>query len=350
MMTPVLRIATVVVFSVGLLGGALLIGQSAKPSGARMAEAAESLIAKLTKEEKAQALFTFDDPHRTTWYFTPMQEKRLPIRKGLRLENLSDEKQAAVLELLKCGLSKTGYEQATTIMSLEGLLRELEGPNGAMVRNPGWYFVSIFGEPSKTGTWGWRIEGHHLSVNVTIAKGEVISASPLLFGANPAEVKSGDKKGLRTLPEIEDLAKELIASLNDDQTKLAKQAKQYSEVKEKQPNADVGEPVGIPAGKLTAAQQKTLAQLVEAYANRLPGDIASTELKRYQEADTDAIHFGYCIEADKPGKPYTYRIQGPTFVIEFLNTQADGSNNPANHIHSAWRALPNDFGLKGTTR
>src|SRR5207248_10299893 len=122
--------------------------------------------------------------------------------------------------LLKAGTSPAGYTQATTIMSLEGILHELE-KNGANVRNPGWYFLTVFGTPSKTGRWGWRIEGHHLSLNFALDHGKITAATPAFFGANPAEVKAGDRKGLRTLPEVEDLARELIRSLTEEQRQVA---------------------------------------------------------------------------------------------------------------------------------
>jgi hypothetical protein len=215
-----------------------------------------------------------------------------------------------------------------------------------MVRDPSWYFVSVFGEPGN-GQWGWRLEGHHLSVNFTLDKGEVISASPVVFATNPAEIKAGPDKGKRVLPEIEDAAKELIASMTDDQNKAAKQAKQLPEIKEGQPTAGVGEPIGVTASKLTEAQRKTLDKLIAAYADRLPGDVAGPEKKKALGTAGEKLYFAYCVEADKPGKPYTYRVQGPTFVIEFLNVQADSAKNPANHIHSGWRTLPSDFALAG---
>ena len=327
--------------------GAALVAQSAKPSGAKMAEAANAFLATLPPELKQKAAFGYDDPHRTAWFFTPQQDKdKNPTRKGVRMEELTPPQKQAALGLLRAGLSGKGFEQATTIMSLEGILADLE-KNGANVRNPGWYFVSVFGEPSNTGKWGWRVEGHHLSVNVTLDKGEVVTATPLMFGANPAEVKGGPRQGLRTLPEIESLAKELIGSLTAEQKKVAEQPKQLPEIKEKQPDAAVGEPIGLAAGKMTEAQKGTLWKLLEAYADRLPTDVKGDELKRVKDAGPDKIHFAYCLEESKPGKPYTYRVHGPTFVVEFLNVQADSAKNPANHIHSVWRRLPIDFGLKG---
>ncbi|MBX3401087.1 MAG: DUF3500 domain-containing protein [Gemmataceae bacterium] len=334
-------VALVAIAAVGL------VGQSAKPTGAKLADAANAFLGTLPADLRSKAVFDWKDPHRTTWYFTPQQDNatRTSTRKGVPLEKLNAGQKDALMQLLKAGLSAKGYDQATTIMSLEGILLELEGPKSAMVRNKDWYFVSIFGEPSATGLWAWRFEGHHMSINMTLDKGQVVAATPLMFGANPAEVKSGDKKGLRTLPEIEDLARDLVKSLSDDQRSSAKQAKALPEIKEKQADADVGSPVGVAAAKLTESQKKTLWNLIEAYANRIPSDAAAEELARVKSAGLEKVHFAYAGDPT-PGKGYTYRVHGPTFVIEFLNMQADGAKNPANHIHSAWRRLPKDFEAK----
>ena len=331
---------------VAAFGGVVILAQTDKPTAAKMATAADKLLGTLTEDQKKKAAFKFDDPHRSTWYFTPQQDKeKKSTRKGLRLDALTPAQKDGVMDLLKVGLSATGYEQATGIISLESLLAELEGKGGAMTRDPSWYFVSVFGEPTAAGQWGWRIEGHHLSVNFTLDKGEVVSASPMLFGSNPAEIKAGPNKGKRLLPEIEDAAKELIGSLTDEQKKDAKLEKQLPEIREGFPDAKVGDPVGVSAGKFTDAQKKTLTKLIDAYADRLPKDVASVERKRATAGGFEKLTFAYCVEEDKPGKPYTYRVQGPTFVIEFLNIQADSAKNPANHIHSGWRTLPKDFAL-----
>ena len=344
-MRPMLSRTLLLAAVLSTLGGAILIAQSTKTTGQKMSASATKLVGTLTAEQKKSAMFDFDDEHRTTWFFTPVQENKKSLRKGLRMDTMTAPQKATMLELLQMGLSGTGYQQAADIMSLENLLAELEGDKGAMARNPTWYFVSVFGEPSDTGKWGWRIEGHHLSVNFTLDKGEVISATPMVFGVKPAEIREGPKKGQRVVPEVEDLAKELIAALTDDQKKVAGQAKQFAEIREKFPDAAVGDPVGITAEKLTADQKKVLRKLIGAYANRMPAELAASELKKVDAGDFGKVNFAYCIEEKKEGKPYTYRVQGPSFVIEFLNVQADASKNPANHIHSGWRSLPKDFSL-----
>src|SRR5262249_39923498 len=252
------------------LGGVAYLAKEKEPAGGRMADAAQKFLDSLTAEQKAKATFTFDDKERTNWIFVPVQDKdRKPGRKGLRLEEMTEDQKKTVLELLKTGTSESGFKQAVTIMSLEAVLHDLE-KNGAMVRNPGWYFISIFGTPAKTGKWGWRIEGHHMSLNFTVADGKVQSATPAFFGANPAECKLGDRKGERVLPEIEDLARELVKSLDDEQKKAALQPKHFGEPTDKSVSEKVGRPVGLAATKMSAEQKATLTKLLKAYTARMP--------------------------------------------------------------------------------
>ena len=339
------RISVLAITLAAVVGVALVGSSAPETTGGRMTASASTFLAALSPELKKKAVFDFKDPHRAAWFFTPQQDREKKFtRKGARLEEMTAEQKKAAMELLKSGLSAKGYEQATTIIGLENLLLELEGPKSAMTRNPSWYFVSVFGEPSSTGKWGWRFEGHHLSVNYTLDKGEVVAGAPILFASNPAEVKDGAKKGLRPLPEIEDHVRALIKSLNEEQDKSAKQPKAFPEIKEGQAKADVGAPVGITADKLTAEQKSTLVKLLQAYAGRMPDELADTEMKKVKATPDTKLYFAYS-GSPKPGEGYTYRVQAPDFVVEFLNVQADSAKNQANHIHSAWRRLPIDFGL-----
>jgi hypothetical protein len=229
-------------------------------------------------------------------------------------------------------------------MCLEPILGDLE-KNGAMVRNTGWYFVTIFGKPSKTGSWGWRIEGHHLSLNFTIVDGQVQSATPAFFGANPADVKTGSKKGTRILKDIEDIARDLFKSLDENQKKLALQPKHFGEFAQREPREKVGEPVGLPASQMNETQRETLEKLLKAYTAKMPEPVAVAQWKMVQEGGLDKVYFAYT-GGTNDGEPHTYRVRGPKFIVQFLNVQDDSAKNPANHIHSAWRELPSDFGLK----
>lgn len=333
-------------FALAICSGVALLAEKEAPIPVKMTEAAKQFLMSLSPELKKKASHSFEDELRFQWFFTPQQDKQKNFtRKGARFEELSPEQRKLVLELLRTGCSPKGYDQAVTIMSLEGILHDLEGSKGAITRNPNWYFVNFFGEPSNTGSWGWRIEGHHLSVSFTIEKGELVSATPFFFGANPAEVKAGEKKGLRTLPEIEDHARALIDSLKEEQVKIAKQnEKQLPEIAEGTKRSPIKSPIGIPSSQLTEAQQMTLYKLLKAYTDRLPETIGAMEFDTVRKTAKDQIFFAYTGDS-QPGKPYTYRIHGPSFLVEFLNVQADGANNPANHIHSSWRHLPADFGI-----
>jgi hypothetical protein len=335
---------TLALTSAVVLVGVAYVGQAKETAGTRMTSAAKKLAASLSAEQREKATFAFDSKERTNWYFTPRQDdKKRTTRKGLPLADMTEDQKQAALALLRAGTSEGGYTKATTIMSLESILHELE-KGGAMVRDPGWYFFTIFGDPAKDGPWGWRVEGHHLSLNFTLDGGKVVASTPAFFGANPATVKQGPRKDLRTLAEAEDLAKELFGSLDDEQRKLAFQEKQFPEIEEAKPSPNVGEAKGLPAAKMSDKQKAKLLDLLKSYANRMPPDVAETELGQIREAGLDKVHFAFA-GGTTSGQPYTYRIQGPTFVVMFLNVQPDSAKNPANHIHSAWRNIKGDFGL-----
>lgn len=326
------------------LSGLAVIAQKAETPGTKMTHAAEKFLEGLSAEQKKKALYDYDSEERTNWNFIPLQDKeKKSTRKGVPLEDLSPEQKKAALELLRTGVSPSGFEKATTIMSLEGILKELE-KSGAMVRNPEWYFVTIFGKPSADGKWGWRIEGHHLSLNFVVDRGQIASVTPAFFGANPATVKAGPKAGLRTLPGAEDHAIALFKSLDEEQKKLAFKDKAFGEPEQKKAAPNVGKPTGVPAKKMTDTQKATLMKLLEDYTSRMPEVCGKEELDQVKKAGIDEIHFAYT-GGTEAGQPHTYRVQGPTFVVEFLNMQEDSAKNPANHIHSCWRRIHGDFGL-----
>ena len=182
------------VVAVAVLTGVAYVNQATETAGAKMATTAEKFLGTLNADQKKIAAFDFDNKERLNWHFIPLQDKgKKSTRHGLPLEAMTKDQKAVALEMVRAGTSAIGYNEATTIMSLEAILHDLE-KNGAMVRNPDWYFFSVFGTPSKTGKWGWRVEGHHLSLNFTLDKGAVVSATPAFFGSNPATVKSGPRR------------------------------------------------------------------------------------------------------------------------------------------------------------
>ncbi len=310
-----------------------------------MAKSVAEFASSLAPEQKTKAIFSFNDSERTNWNFVPLQDKaKNPTRKGLRMEEMSASQKALALNMVQAGTSKAGFAKVRGIMGLEQVLKENE-KNGTNIRSSDWYFVSIFGNPSEGKKWGWRFEGHHLSLNFTIEGNKVVSATPAFFGANPALVMNGEKKGLRTLPETEDTPKKLIASLNDGQNKVAAQDKLFAEIEQAKTVAPSFSK-GLETSKLNTEQKKMVQELIQNYASRFPQDLAEKESSRLLGDDFAKLDFSYSWDKSKPGQPYTYRLQGPDFIIEFLNIQADGSGNPANHIHSSWRASQGDFGTR----
>src|SRR5215212_5361253 len=184
-------------------------------AGEEMAAAANKFLESLTPEQREKATFDFKNEERGNWFFIPK------VRQGLTIKSMTPEQRKLAHALLRSGLSAHGYEKATNIMGLEPVLKDLEGTKGTMVRDWELYYFSIFGKPEAAGTWGWRVEGHHLSANFTVVNGEMIAGTPSFMGTNPAEVRAGPRKGLRVLREEEDLARELVKSLSPEQRKKA---------------------------------------------------------------------------------------------------------------------------------
>lgn len=328
----------------GAVAGLAYVGQESESAGGAQVQAAQAFLGSLTPEQKEKATFAFDNKERFNWNFTPQQDaERRATRKGLPLEDMSAAQKQKALELVRAGTSREGDETAKVIMSLEAILRDQEA-KGKMVRNPEWYFFTIFGTPSKTGSWGWRVEGHHLSINVTLDGAQVVTQTPFFFGANPAIVKSGPKQGMKVLGPAQDLAAQIFASLDADQRKQAEQTKAFPEPGEKTLSPKVGDAVGLPAARMNASQKEALVKLLQHYTGRMPREIGDREMKMVRDAGFDKVHFAYH-GGVKDGEKRSYRIQGPTFVVEFLNEQNDSAGNQANHIHSAWRHIKGDFGL-----
>jgi hypothetical protein len=306
-------------------------------TAAEMASAARTFLAGLTLEQRTKATMKFEDQERMRWHYIP--ESMWP-RKGIPFRDLDAAQRQLAHAFLSTGLSHRGYLKATTIMSLEAILKELEQGKGP-VRDSDLYFFSIFGEPSESQTWGWRVEGHHLSLNFTVAHGQLVAAAPTFFGSNPAEVKTGPRQGLRVLGREEDLARELLESFDEKQRSVAViDTKAPDEIATGHSvKVEPGNPVGLPAVKMNQTQKTQLAALLEEYAHNLPDELAAGQLKKLQDAGIDKIHFAWAGGANRGDRHY-YRIQGPTFLVEYDNTQ-----NDANHIHSVWRAFDGDFGL-----
>jgi hypothetical protein len=178
-----------------------------------MTDCANRFLAALHADQRGKAMFPFDTGERMNWHFIPKERKGLPLRE------MTPYQKHLASALLAAGLSQTGYIKAVTIMSLEEVLKIMENDSGEH-RNPEKYYFSVFGTPSDSGAWGYRVEGHHLSQNYTVVNGKVIDG-PSFFGANPAEVRQGPRKGLRALAGEDDLGIELIHTLDEQQLKVA---------------------------------------------------------------------------------------------------------------------------------
>jgi hypothetical protein len=304
-----------------------------KVSG-EMVAAAAGFWKSLTPEQQAKAHFEFKDEERLNWHFIPRDRKGLPLK-----EMTADQKKLGVA-LLATALSSKGLEKATTIMSIEQILAEMEGPNRKMPRDPELYYFSIFGTPDSKGLWGWRVEGHHVSINITIADGKAIAATPAFLGSNHGEVKNGPRKGLRVLGNDEEMGRAIVKSLSDEQRAVAVFTKEAPKEMILVPKEKVRQldPVGLAWGKLDAKQQEAVWTLIQEYANRLRGELAERDLAKIDKAGKDKISFGWAGGLER-GEPHYYRIQGPTFIIEYDNVQ-----NGANHVHSVWHDPESNFG------
>jgi hypothetical protein len=326
--------ASLALASVAVVGVALWAGAYIEQTGSRMAVAADRFLASLSPDQAAKATYPFDAKERLDWHFIPR------ARKGLPMKELSPEQRALAFGLIQSGLTGTGFLKATTIMSLEQVLKELER-GGAMVRDPELYYITVFGSPMDRGKWGWRVEGHHLSLNFVLESGKIVAATPVFFGANPAEVRQGPRKGLRTLADREDRALRLFQALDQGQQKTAtfspEAPRDIRAANTPQPPTDPAE--GVAVGDMNGDQRAMVRALIESYAEDMPDEVAKAWLDEIRRAGIEAIRFTWAGPADR-SKGHAYRVQGPTFLVEFNNTQ-----NGANHIHSVWRNVLGDFGI-----
>lgn len=303
-------------------------------SAAIMRAAAQNFLAALSPEQAAKARFDFATEERLNWHFIPR------ARKGLPFKEMDAAQQRLAHAFLSSGLSQRGYIKATTVMSLEAVLKELERGSGS-VRDAELYYFSVFGEPSDARTWGWRVEGHHLSLNFTLAEGQMVAATPAFYGSNPAEVRQGPRKGLRVLAGEEDRARDLLRSLDEKQLAAAVIGKEAPAdiLSTNSRKAEVGPPAGLPAARMTRKQIDLLTQLLDEYFSNMPTDAASSRMDQMRRAGIEKVHFAWAGSLERGQKHY-YRVQGPTFLLEYDNFQ-----NDANHIHAVWRNLDGDFGL-----
>jgi len=320
-----------------VLAAPIVLNSAPTATGRAMADSANAFLKDLNAEQRSKASFKFEDDSRFEFRYTPR------ARTGLPLKEMSEAQRARAHALLKTGLSMRGYTNATAIIDLENVLKAIEpartGAN-AIVRDPEMYFVSIYGDPSGKTPWGWKFEGHHISVNFTLVDGKPIVFAPSFFGSNPAVVKEGPQAGKRALRDEEESGRALMAALTEDQRKktIFDVTAPREMVTGEGRDAKMLDSVGITYGEMTPAQKRLFETVLDAYLGRVAPELAKSRLEALQKAGMDKLTFGWAGTLEVGG-PHYYRVQGPTFVIEYDNVQ-----NNANHIHSVWRDFNGDFG------
>ena len=310
--------------------------QTATPQAVgQITDAAKAFVNSLNAEQKAKALFEYMDGERVFWYYPPMN------RHGLALRDMEPAQRELAMAVLASGLTPESYEQAKLIIEHEEVLGPLEKEKGIVSfrRDVELYYFTIFGEPGGKDPWGWRVEGHHISIHFSIMDDKVISTTPFFFGVNPAEVRKGPKNGLRIVGGREDLAFDLMNSLDEKQVEesIICETAPADIVTFNASKASLMTYEGLPASKMNGAQKELLMALVSEYVNQVRSDLAGQKLADLEKTGLDHLHFAWAGPVSKD-EPHYYRIHGGDFVVEFDNRQ-DG----ANHIHSVLRDVENDF-------
>jgi hypothetical protein len=352
---------------------------------AKMADEAARFIESLDDGQREIALWPFpSDEERRQWFYTPTDHG------GLTLAAMTQPQHRLVFRLAASGLSTAGYVTASTIIGLENVLDQLEGftasferPRG---RDPLMYFLRIFGQPAATGTWSWRLGGHHISLNFTIIDGELAATTPLFLGADPASSPLLGPHPLRPLAGVEDLARELTRSLSAEQHRTAVVtpraptdlvgANRSSLADGDEPialpliwrrqlggeigaglqrsqerlTASIGvtaadleamsftrRPKGLPAAGMNASQREMLDTLLRLYVDRLPDGLADDEAAKFAGSALDEVHLLWAGGLE-PGQPHYYRLHSPILLAEYDNSARD-----ANHVHTVWRDPRGDF-------
>ena len=294
----------------------------------------EEFIEGLDKDQKVRITYPIDDVYRERWHYLPAASW---VRPGISLKEMSDKQKQLAHKLLQYYLSESGYDKTLQIIDLENVLAELENDN--IRRDPEKYFISIYGDPKDDLVWSWRFEGHHVSLHFTTVDGE-ISMSPRFFGANPAIVKEGSRKGLKTLYTEESLGLQLINSMTDAQKQKAiiRDVAYWEVVTSNAVEVAPFKDKGIMVGELNSGQQKLVWEIIDEFISTVPSDLARKRKEKIENEEKMEISFAWTGGLEL-GKAHYYRIQGNSFLIEFDNAQ-----NDANHIHVVWRDFDGDFG------
>ena len=334
-----------------------------------MTDAVSAWLDSLNEDQRAKASLTFEDTaERTSWAYFPR------MTKGLPLLEMDARQQKLANAFIAGALSFQAYAKVVMVMASESLVNLMEGGRLDAFRDPRRYFLAVFGSPGGE-RWGWRFEGHHVVLNFTLAGGEIVSPTPLFIGAQPVEVPHGHSMVLRACAEEEDAARELLGSLDGDRKREAiisdiappdfvlmnspvvpdsalpggieappllaniiAEAKAMALERREALRFERARPRGLPASTMDTSQRKLLSELIDVYVDRLPDPLAAIEREGIDRAGIDGVHFAWAGGTERR-RPHYYRLQGPSFLVEYDNTQ-----NDVNHVHSVWRDPDRDFG------
>lgn len=301
-----------------------------------LSDKANDFLSTLTPELKAKALFSLKDEERFNFNFVPL------VRQGPTFNEFNEQQKAAAIALLRASVSQQGFNKAVEIMELEKVLIVIEKrtPDDRR-RDPLNYHFCIFGTPSNNNPWGWRFEGHHISLNFASNEGKIISSTPSFFGSNPGIVPDtvGIQQGKQALKQETDLALTFVNSLNPEQLKIARFSKETPTdiLTSNQRKVTNLEPKGIAFKSLSTNQKKDFLRLLDVFVKNYEFGFSKTLMAKIEKAGMDNLSFAWA-GGLKYGEPHYYRIQGPMLLIEYDNIQ-----NNANHVHSVVRDLTNDF-------
>jgi hypothetical protein len=304
------------------------------PAQAASASAAALRLIEATPPgERGDLVYPFSEASRSDWHYTPRR------RDGLAWKQMSTAQRAATTALLRTALNERGHEKVRALMALEITLRELE--SFGLTRDPENYALALYGKPGEGG-WGWRIEGHHLSLHFSLDVDRYVATLPQFFGANPAvvprDVAGGPRAGFRLLGMEEDTARQWLTSLSEVQRQVAVIDKRpYGDILSRNaPRAKPLDNVGLAFADMNSTQQALLLKLVATFADHLQPELTQARLARVRAAPLDSIRMAWA-GSTVPREPHYFRIQGSSFLIEF-------DNSGGNHIHSVWRDFEGDFG------
>jgi hypothetical protein len=315
------------VFSLGLIFATKVTAGSEKIASS-LAQTADELIASCEKQKNIPLTYSFKDPSRESWHFFPNWSGRT----GVPLYRLSKDQRFLVKKMVELILSEGGYLEYENLRLIHGIRKDLNAPDNPMHR----YSISIFGKPSTESTWGWRLEGHHLSLNCTLVDGQTFSITPSFWGSSPVRVTSGKYTGMELFKQEQELSLKLVNSLSDSQKRKSEMGSGNGpEAVSRVSREEYENLPGIRFLELSESQQKMLEQIVLLFAEKYRPAIVEQINNRKKIFDPSSLKFSYVFSSR--GYISYFCIITSEYLIEF-------DNQGGNHIHAAWRDFDGDFG------